>query len=80
MLFRSNVAKRFLYVYLFPTLKKEEEEATFHEGRERGEFTQRDKVGNCVSTTLASACFQFTRLAGDIDQKPHILFYPSHVI
>jgi len=48
--------------------------------RERGEFTQREKVGNCVSTTLASAWFQFARLAEDIDQKPHILFYPSHVI
>ena len=50
----------------------------FTKGERR--ITQREKVGNCVSTTLASACFQFTRLAGDIDQKPHILFYPSHVI
>jgi len=30
----NNVAKRFVDVYLFPTLKKGEVEATFREGRE----------------------------------------------
>ena len=30
----NNVAKRFVDVYLFPTLKKGEGEATFHDGRE----------------------------------------------
>ena len=31
---QNNVAKRFVDVYLFPTLNKGEGEATFHEGRE----------------------------------------------
>ena len=31
---KNNVAKHFLDVYLFPTLKKGEGEATFHEGGE----------------------------------------------
>jgi len=30
----NNVAKRFVDVYLFPTLKKGEGEATFHDRRE----------------------------------------------
>jgi len=30
----NNVAKCFVDVYLFPTLKKGEGEATFHKGRE----------------------------------------------
>ena len=30
----NNVAKRFIDVYLFPTLKKGEGEATFHDWRE----------------------------------------------
>jgi len=30
----NNVAKYFVDVYLFPTLKKGEGEATFHDGRE----------------------------------------------
>ena len=38
----NNVAKRFVDVYLFSTLKKGEGEATFHDGRE--ENSQLGKV------------------------------------
>ena len=50
----NNVAKRFLDVYLFPTLKKGEGEATFHEGREENLHLGK-KVGNFyVSQQLLS--------------------------
>ena len=35
---KNNAAKRFVDVYLFPTVKKGEGEATFHEGREEGKY------------------------------------------
>ena len=39
---KKNVAKRFVDVYLFPTLEKGEGEATFERG-ERGETTAKEK-------------------------------------
>ena len=41
----NKVAKRFLKVYLFPTLEKGEGETTFHKGREENLHLEK-KVGN----------------------------------
>jgi len=42
---QNNVAKRFVDVYLFPTLKKRGRGGYLSQ-RERAEFTPRKKVGN----------------------------------
>lgn len=66
---KRNVAKCFVDVDWFPTLKKGEGVATFHESPERAEFTPRKRVGNryvsqqlfmIVASQLYSNLFKLT--------------------
>ena len=52
-----NVAKHFVHVYWFPTLKRGEGEATFHEGREENLNPRNNGCSfACVSTTFVHDC------------------------
>ena len=54
----NNVAKRFVDVYLFRTLKTWKGEASFHEGREQNLYQGKRLV--IVSTTFVHDCRSFT--------------------
>ena len=61
----NNAAKRFVVVNLFPTLKKGEREATFHDGKGQNLHQGKRWAISCVSTTFVHDC-SYTRSPSDM--------------